>query len=87
MEINKAVLDQRSESCMYIRLNGWVYYIEKSPAADLVSRWRECGCVNKLLCSCSDEELQGETHRFGSFNCESELYWTTDGEGEVTSGD
>ena len=80
--MSKMTIDHRSEVSAYVHLNGWVYYIECSPTADLISRWRECGCVDKLLCPCSDKELQGETHQFGSFNCEPELYWTTDGEGE-----
>ena len=72
MDTKQAVLDQRSEVSAYVHFNGWVYYIECSPTDDLISRWRECDCVDKLLCPCSDEELQGETHRFGSFDCEAD---------------
>ena len=44
MNIKPAVLDQRSEASAYVHLNGWVYYIENSPTADVVTRWPESPC-------------------------------------------
>jgi hypothetical protein len=44
VDTKQAVLDQRSEVSAYVHLNGWVYYIECSPTADVVTRWPESSC-------------------------------------------
>jgi hypothetical protein len=46
-------IDQRSDTCVYITINGRVYYIDDSTNEQIVSRWPECDCTG--ICYCDHE--------------------------------
>ena len=34
-------IDKRSKECVYITINGWVYYIDDSTGEQILQKWKE----------------------------------------------
>ena len=47
-------VDDDIAGCVYITINGRVYYIDDSTNEQIVARWDECGCTG-ILCYCDHE--------------------------------
>ena len=50
-------IEVKSEDCVYITINGFVYYIDDSTNEQIIDKWRDVGDVNKQ----SDLFLEGYT--------------------------
>jgi hypothetical protein len=46
-------VDDAIAGCVYIHINGRVYYIDDSTNEQIVSRWAECSCTG--ICYCDHE--------------------------------
>jgi hypothetical protein len=46
-------VDDAIAGCVYIHINGRVYYIDDSTNEQIVSRWAECACTG--ICYCDHE--------------------------------
>jgi len=40
-------IEVKSEDCVYITINGFVYYIDDSTNEQIIDKWRDVGDVNK----------------------------------------
>ena len=41
-------------TCVYVTINGWVYYLEDDGAESHLSRWPDCNCTG--ICHCNTDD-------------------------------
>ena len=41
-------------TCVYVTINGWVYYLEDDGDEAHLSRWPDCNCTD--MCSCDADD-------------------------------
>ena len=68
------VIDVRTEDCLYIRINGWTYYIDDSTDEQITDKWvRGTEVEYPEKCSNLDYNLTNKLNRFKELSPELQL--------------
>ena len=63
-------IDIKTKECLYIKINGWTYYIDDSTGEQIISKWNEDIKDNESICSECDKKINDDVETKWDLNAE-----------------